>query len=101
MPAMNSDQTSAAVITLPPCPLTDARDIDDATGLGARLYKPKVLFVDDERQVVDGLRRAFLKYPYQIRTATSPELALQMLREEAFDVIVADEQMPGMRGSEL
>ena len=98
---MNSEQTSATIITLPPTARGDTPDVDDATGLGARHCRPKVLFVDDERQVVDGLRRAFLKYPYRIRTATSPELALQMLRDDPCDVIVADEQMPGMRGSEL
>jgi EAL domain-containing protein (putative c-di-GMP-specific phosphodiesterase class I)/CheY-like chemotaxis protein len=62
---------------------------------------PKVLFVDDEWEVVQGLRRAFLQYPYQVSATTSPELALQMFRDEAFDVIVADELMPSMRGSEL
>jgi len=62
---------------------------------------PKVLFVDDEWEVVQGLRRAFLQYPYQVAATTSPELALQMFRDEAFDVIVADELMPSMRGSEL
>ncbi|HEX5461154.1 MAG TPA: EAL domain-containing protein [Steroidobacteraceae bacterium] len=62
---------------------------------------PKILFVDDEWEVVQGLRRAFLQYPYQVAATTSPELALQMFRDEAFDVIVADELMPGMRGSEL
>ena len=62
---------------------------------------PKVLFVDDEWEVVQGLRRAFLQYPYQVAATTSPELALQMFHDEAFDVIVADELMPSMRGSEL
>lgn len=62
---------------------------------------PKVLFVDDEWEVVQGLRRALLQYPYQVTATTSPQLALQMFRDEAFDVIVADELMPGMRGSEL
>lgn len=62
---------------------------------------PKVLFVDDEWEVVQGLRRAFLQYPYQVAATTSPELALQMFRDEPFDVIVADELMPNMRGSEL
>jgi EAL domain-containing protein (putative c-di-GMP-specific phosphodiesterase class I)/CheY-like chemotaxis protein len=62
---------------------------------------PKVLFVDDEWEVVQGLRRAFLQYPYQVAATTSPELALQMFRDEAFDVIVCDELMPSMRGSEL
>ena len=62
---------------------------------------PRVLFVDDEWEVVNALRRAFLQCPYRIHTTTSPELALRMLRDEPFDVIVADELMPGMLGSEL
>jgi EAL domain-containing protein (putative c-di-GMP-specific phosphodiesterase class I)/CheY-like chemotaxis protein len=62
---------------------------------------PKVLFVDDEWEVVDALRRAFLQCPYRIHTTTSPELALQMFRDEPFDVVVADELMPGMLGSDL
>jgi EAL domain-containing protein (putative c-di-GMP-specific phosphodiesterase class I)/CheY-like chemotaxis protein len=62
---------------------------------------PKVLFVDDEWEVVSALRRIFLQCPYRIHTTTSPELALLMFRDEPFDVIVADELMPGMLGSEL
>jgi EAL domain-containing protein (putative c-di-GMP-specific phosphodiesterase class I)/CheY-like chemotaxis protein len=62
---------------------------------------PRVLFVDDEWEVVSALRRAFLGCPYRIHTTTSPELALTMFRDEPFDVIVADELMPGMLGSQL
>jgi two-component system, probable response regulator PhcQ len=67
----------------------------------AGLFVPGVLFVDDEHHVLEGLRRAFLNYPYRVATAASPQIALQMLRREQFDVIVADELMPEMRGSEL
>jgi EAL domain-containing protein (putative c-di-GMP-specific phosphodiesterase class I)/CheY-like chemotaxis protein len=42
-----------------------------------------------------------LEYPYQIHTATSAEVALRKFSEEPFDVIVADERMPGMPGSKL
>jgi EAL domain-containing protein (putative c-di-GMP-specific phosphodiesterase class I)/DNA-binding NarL/FixJ family response regulator len=70
-------------------------------GISARSQAPKLLFVDDEPHIVAGLRRSLSEYPYQIHTATSSELALQKLCEEPFDVIVADECMPGMQGSEL
>jgi EAL domain-containing protein (putative c-di-GMP-specific phosphodiesterase class I)/CheY-like chemotaxis protein len=73
----------------------------ESTVVAATHFMPRVLLVDDEPHVVEGVRRAFRKYPYRISTATSPELALQLFRREQFDVIVADEQMPGMRGSEL
>ena len=62
---------------------------------------PKVLFVDDEPHVVEGIRRALRDYSYRINTATSPEVALHMCRREQFDVIVADELMPQMCGSEF
>src|SRR5580692_7331158 len=68
---------------------------------GNRQFMPKVLFVDDEPQVVEGIRRALRDDSYRINTATSPEVALHMCRREQFDVIVADELMPGMSGSEL
>jgi EAL domain-containing protein (putative c-di-GMP-specific phosphodiesterase class I)/CheY-like chemotaxis protein len=57
--------------------------------------------VDDEQHVVDGLRRALEEYAYSIQTATSAELALRKFAAQPFDVIVADERMPGMQGSEL
>jgi EAL domain-containing protein (putative c-di-GMP-specific phosphodiesterase class I)/DNA-binding NarL/FixJ family response regulator len=76
-------------------------DARHSKAIAARAVTPKVLFVDDEPQVVAGLRRSLCDYPYQVHTATSAELALQKLCEEPFDVIVADECMPGMPGSEL
>jgi len=72
---------------------------DGVAGTGQ--FTPKVLFVDDEPHVVAGIRRALRDHSYRINTATSPELALHMCRREQFDVIVADELMPGMCGSEL
>ena len=61
----------------------------------------KVLFVDDEQGVLDGLRRALRKEPYEVLTALSSEEALQILAEEDIDVVVSDENMPGMGGSEF
>ena len=80
--------------------LTVMQTVDDFPET-AGLFVPSVLFVDDERHVLEGLRRAFHEYPYRISTATSPQLALELVRREQFDVIVADELMPEMRGSEL
>jgi EAL domain-containing protein (putative c-di-GMP-specific phosphodiesterase class I)/CheY-like chemotaxis protein len=62
---------------------------------------PKVLFVDDEPEVLEGLRRALSDDSYQVSTATSADQALQKFLSDSFDVVVADERMPGMAGSEL
>jgi DNA-binding NtrC family response regulator len=63
--------------------------------------KHKILFVDDEPQVLGGLKNALRKEPYEMLTATSGPQALEVLSSQPIDVVVSDEQMPGMSGSEL
>lgn len=60
-----------------------------------------VLFVDDEPQVTLALQRALRQEPLKILTANSGADALEVLTREQVDVIVSDEVMPGMTGSEL
>jgi DNA-binding NarL/FixJ family response regulator len=62
---------------------------------------PQVLFIDDEPRVLDGLRDLLRPRPYRLRFATSAHDALATLREEPADVMVTDERMPGLAGSEL
>ena len=59
------------------------------------------LFVDDEPSIVETFRRALRKEPFGIRTATSAAEGLDILSRECIDVVVSDEQMPGMSGSEF
>ena len=61
----------------------------------------KVLLVDDEPNVLDGLRRALHKEPYEVVCASSAIEGLSILRSEAIDLVVSDEDMPGMRGTEF
>ncbi len=58
-----------------------------------------VLLVDDEPNVLDGLQRGLRKEPYLILTATSAEIALEILRTRAVDLVVSDYEMPGMHGT--
>jgi DNA-binding NtrC family response regulator len=60
-----------------------------------------VLLVDDEVHIVDGLRAALRRYPFQVHIATSGAQALKVLDDHAIDVVVSDEQMPSITGSEL
>ena len=63
--------------------------------------RPKVLFVDDEPKVIAGLKRAMRKEPYEIITANSACEALDIMDSTAIDVVISDEMMPGMSGSEF
>ncbi|MFZ5446047.1 MAG: HDOD domain-containing protein [Myxococcota bacterium] len=60
----------------------------------------RVLLVDDEPWVVQGLRKAL--YPYRARwevdTATSGEEAIEKLQGPEFDAVVTDARMPGADG---
>jgi CheY-like chemotaxis protein len=60
----------------------------------------RVLFVDDEPQVLIGVTRA-LRGRYEVAVAASGADALQQLTSTPFAVIVSDMRMPGMDGAEL
>jgi DNA-binding NarL/FixJ family response regulator len=63
--------------------------------------KHAVLFVDDDVNVLHGLTRVLRGQPYQILTATSAEEAMWTLKTRPIDLVVTDEQMPGISGSEF
>jgi diguanylate cyclase (GGDEF)-like protein/PAS domain S-box-containing protein len=62
---------------------------------------PRILFVDDEEEILKSIQHEFHLEPLEILTATSADEALTILAGEQVDVIVSDDRMPGMSGSEL
>ena len=60
-----------------------------------------VLLVDDEPNVLEGLTRALHKEAYETLTANSAEEAAGLLEDNTVDLIVSDEEMPGMSGTEF
>jgi len=65
--------------------------------------KRAIIFVDDERNILDGLRRSLrkLRRDWNMEFANNGEEALNKLSQGSFDVIVTDMRMPGMDGAEL
>ncbi|MFO0742774.1 MAG: HDOD domain-containing protein [Labilithrix sp.] len=64
----------------------------------------RVLLVDDEPNVLQGLTRMLrpLRKEWEVATATSGSAALSMFEAEgAFDIIVSDMRMPEMDGASL
>ncbi|MBN1669499.1 MAG: response regulator [Kiritimatiellae bacterium] len=61
----------------------------------------KVLFVDDDPLITDTLKRVLEKEQYYIICVTSGEEALAVLETEQIDVVVSDDRMPNMTGTEL
>ncbi len=63
--------------------------------------KYKLLFVDDDQKVTQGIRRNLDELDYEIFTAQSGDEALEILSREPVSVVVSDEKMPGMTGAEF
>lgn len=61
----------------------------------------KVLFVDDEPKITRAMKHTLRKENYEILSAVSSKEALEILEREPVDVVVSDEQMPGMSGSDF
>jgi two-component system probable response regulator PhcQ len=61
----------------------------------------RVLFVDDERLVLEGLRDGLRKFRFHVESAESAERGLEILANTEIDVVISDERMPQMSGSEF
>jgi CheY-like chemotaxis protein len=60
-----------------------------------------VLLVDDEAGILSALRRTLRREGYEILTAESAAEALRALEREPVDLVLSDQKMPGMSGTEL
>lgn len=60
-----------------------------------------ILFVDDEENILHSLNRLLRKEGYRILTATSGADGLEMLKKHDVHLVVTDQRMPGMSGTEF
>ena len=63
--------------------------------------QPTLLLVDDEANVVSALRRALRAEGYRILTASSAAQGLELLALHRVQVIVSDQRMPEMSGTDF
>ncbi|MBI4832855.1 MAG: response regulator [Candidatus Lindowbacteria bacterium] len=65
------------------------------------MARHRILFVDDEENILRALSRLFLDEGYDIETASSGEEALTKLDRRKVSLVVSDQRMSGMQGVEL
>ena len=62
---------------------------------------PYALFVDDEANILDAITMALRGRNFRILTAASPTEAFELISRESIGVVVSDEQMPAMSGTDF
>jgi PAS domain S-box-containing protein len=104
-------QGSAFTVTLPVTPLRSPRPAEPVIHHAGEDSEPvagaeeirglRVLVVDDEPDAREVLPNVLERFGAQVRVSASGVEALEILRREGADVLVADIGMPGMDGYEL
>jgi two-component system cell cycle response regulator len=94
----------ALAAVTPPAPAqtqsTAATASTDAAATPAAAART-LLLVDDDRFMLGVLNDMLIGQPYRVLSACSGEEALQVLSHEPVEVILCDQAMPGMRGTEV
>lgn len=62
---------------------------------------PSILVVDDEPDICANLQDILSEFGYQVDTATSGPIALELVDRGNYDVALLDLKMPGMSGLEV
>lgn len=62
---------------------------------------PRLLVVDDDRAIVDYLLEMLNANGYSVCGESDPQNALRRIEAEAFDLVISDIEMPGLRGLDL
>ncbi len=60
-----------------------------------------VLAVDDEKSILNSLRRSLRKEPYKLFTAESGAEGLEILAANQIHMVISDQRMPNMCGTEF
>ncbi len=65
--------------------------------------KPQILFVDDEKGILDSIKVVLRKYRkiWEVLLASSMEEALEIVESNNIDILISDFRMPGKSGLDL
>ena len=64
------------------------------------MRKDKILWADDEMDLLRPYILFLEEKGYDVQTATNGKDAIDMVRQDTFDIIFLDENMPGLSGLE-
>jgi len=68
--------------------------------MAAEIKKYRILLVDDEAENLRALERT-LRNSYEIDSCETPAAALELAVKQSYAVVISDQRMPGMTGTQL
>jgi len=77
------------------------KHVQDSVQATRDIIKSKILIVDDEEYVRNFLVDTLELYPYFTKSADSADDAIELLKNEHFDLLLSDINLPGMSGLDL
>ena len=60
-----------------------------------------ILIIDDEQNIINALRRALICEDFELQSETDSSKALKLIDENNFDVIICDQKMAGLTGTDI
>lgn len=63
--------------------------------------KERILFVDDEPNILETCKACMEREQFEVLTADSGDMALDILKNSDTDILITDINMPGMKGTDL
>jgi PAS domain S-box-containing protein len=90
-------------VFFPASPQAPLKETSKVKSLPPRSDGEVILIVDDEPDIISGLRQMLERHNYRVYTATNGEKAMDMIarHEQRIDVLVTDMMMPAMDGVAL
>jgi len=63
--------------------------------------QPKILVIDDEKRIRDGVHRTLTQEGFEVDRAESGQQGIEMIEAEHFDMVLLDLMMPGLSGFDV
>lgn len=77
-----------------PAPAVDRIEVESLPAIGGKM----ILVVDDEPDIATTLAEALQSDGHRVAVATQGAMALEMLAQQSYDVVLSDSKMPGLDG---
>jgi DNA-binding NtrC family response regulator len=78
-----------------------ARSLEEDSAKQAAATPGRVLLVDDQPELRRLFRRSLSKAGFEVVEAWDGRVAIELLQQSSFDVVISDVRMPDMSGIEL